>query len=322
MSETLMFSHAYEEGRRDLIIRREQPLFGDQMGGGGQPKTASGVSSETGVLDTVLLAAPCHLAIVPANSVSRESLRNGLCCSTRLARSEHRRLAELLNDHGVRTHIVPAKPGLPDLAFTRDTTLMTPWGLVELRPAAHHRRAEAPYVASIVKDHGFPIHGRIEDGSIEGGDISIVRPGLVIIGCSGERTDETGATALARMFEEKGWRAIIYRYDPHFLHLDTIFCMAGENSALACIDVLDDGLLLQLAALGIDIIPVSYKEARKLGCNVLSLGAKRILSTRENTRVNDTLRSLGNTVIEADLSQFTRCGGGVHCLTMPLARQT
>jgi arginine deiminase len=315
------FARNLNEGRRDLFIRREQSPFGDNWGGGGQARPAPRVSSETDVLDTVLLGAPSHLSIVPANSVSRESLRKGLCCSSELARAEHRMLEETFARHGIKAHIVPARPDLPDLAFTRDTSLMTPWGLLELRPAAEHRRAEAPYVASVVRDLGFPILGRIEEGHVEGGDISIVRPGLVIIGCSGERTNETGAQAVARIFERQGWRAIVYRFDPHFLHLDTIFCMVDENRALACVDVLDDGFLLQLQAQGIELIPVSYKEARKLGCNVLSLGKKRILSTRENSRVNSVLGALGYTVIEAGIEQFTRCGGGVHCLTMPLARR-
>jgi N-dimethylarginine dimethylaminohydrolase len=36
--------------------------------------------------------------------------------------------------------------------------------------------------------------------------------------------------------------------------------------------------------------------------------------------VNATLEQLGYSVIRLDIDQFTRCGGGMHCLTMPLAR--
>jgi len=97
--------------------------------------------------------------------------------------------------------------------------------------------------------------------------------------------------------------------------------MVDERRALACTDVLDDGFLLQMEAQGIELLPVSYKEARKLGCNVLSLGKGRVLASAENKRVNGMLRTLGYKVIEADIGQFTRCGGGVHCLTMPLARR-
>lgn len=308
--------------RRDLFIRREQTMFDEGAGGGTHRRsTRSGVSSETGALETVLLGEPSHLEIVPVNSVSNESLRNGLCCSTQLARAQHRVLEEQFARLGIRTEIVPARPDMPDLAFTRDTSLMTPWGLLQLRPSAPHRVAEAPYVAGVVKELDYPILGAVQKGRIEGGDISMVRDGLIVIGCSGDRTDEAGAREVADLFEAKGWRAIVYRFDPHFLHLDTIFSMVGEGRALACTDVLDDGFLLQMEAQGIDLIPVSYKEARQLGCNLLSLGRNRVLSSASNKRVNDVLRSLGYDVIAADISQFTRCGGGIHCLTMPLARR-
>jgi len=114
---------------------------------------------------------------------------------------------------------------------------------------------------------------------------------------------------------------IIYPFDPHFLHLDTQFAMVGEGLALACPDVISDGFLVQLAKLGIELLPVSYKEARTLGCNVLALGDRRVLATADNDRVSAILRARGYDVETLDPDQFTCCGGGVHCLTMPLARR-
>ena len=113
---------------------------------------------------------------------------------------------------------------------------------------------------------------------------------------------------------------IVYRFDPHFLHLDTQFAMVGDGLALACADVLSDDFLLSLGRYGIELIPVSYKEARTLGCNVLALGDRRVLTASSNSRVNALLEARGYTVETLEIDQFTRCGGGVHCLTMPLAR--
>ena len=88
---------------------------------------------------------------------------------------------------------------------------------------------------------------QVANGTVEGGDISVFRDGLVLIGCSGERTDEAGAQAVADLFERQGWRAIIYRFDPHFLHLDTQFSALSCDQALACVDVLEDRFLSDLA---------------------------------------------------------------------------
>jgi arginine deiminase len=195
---------------------------------------------------------------------------------------------------------------------------MTPWGYQPLSPGASHRRAEAMLLADHMATLGIPVLPCLE-GMIEGGDISVFREGLVVIGCSGERTNTVGAACLGRMFEGHGWRAIIYEYDPHFLHLDTQFCAVAADRALACVDVLDEDFLDTLNDLGIDLLPMSYRDARRLGCNILAVGNDHIIAAG-GTKAGETLREAGYTVTEIDLSEFTSCGGGVHCLTLPLAR--
>lgn len=281
---------------------------------------AYGVASEFGRLKRVFLSSPEHLSMVPCNSVTKEALRNGLQVSVRLARAQHAALVEALEDAGVETMIAQGSPGLPDQSFARDTTLMTPWGLVGLRPGAFHRRSEVAHVMAEAQAAGVPILGTIGKGTIEGGDVCILRPGLVIIGVSGGRTNDEGAESLAAIFRRRGWRAMLYHFDAHFLHLDTIFTIVDGHLALGCRDVLDDAFMAEMAREGIEILPVSYKEARRLGCNVVSLGASRVLTSIDNIAVNAQLDARGYDLIPLDISQFTRCGGGIHCLTMPLAR--
>lgn len=282
---------------------------------------AWGADSEYGRLTDVLLCAPTHLKPVPCCAVTAANLRQGFDYSVGEAIRQHHALEAVLRASGVRCHIVDASPALPDLAFARDATLMTPWGLVELNLAADHRRAESRHIARFAEARGVPLTGRIEHGTVEGGDVCLVRPGTVIIGCSGERTNAAGARSLAALFERHGWRAHIHAFDPHFLHLDTQFAMLDANRALAAVDVLDDGFLAFVEGLGIELVPVTYKEVQRLGGNVLSLGGGRIVSAASNWRVNRVLLGLGYDVAAVDLSQFTACGGGVHCLTLPLARE-
>jgi arginine deiminase len=285
-----------------------------------RPMAEASVDSEYGRLESVLLADPRHLALVPCNSVSVEAQREGhVACADRAAR-QHAGLVAALRSEDVEVRLAPAEPGLPDLAFTRDTSLATPWGVLGLAPGASHRRREVDAVLDAAAGAGATVLGRIETGLIEGGDVAMLRPGLLAIGISGERTDEAGADALAAIYEAKGWRVIRYRFDPHFLHLDTQFCIVDRGLAMACTDVLAEPFLEQLAALGIELLPVGYKEARRLGCNLLSLGDKRVITTGACSRLDAALACRGYHVIALDLSEFTACGGGVHCLTMPLRR--
>jgi N-dimethylarginine dimethylaminohydrolase len=86
------------------------------------------------------------------------------------------------------------------------------------------------------------------------------------------------------------------------------------------VDVLDDAFLVALAVRGIRLIPVSYKESRTLACNILSLDGRTILVAAGHERVATMLREKGFRPIPIDISEFAACGGGIHCLTMPLAR--
>ena len=279
-----------------------------------------GVDSEYGRLEAVLLAAPDHLDLVPCNSVTREALRLGRRTRADRAARQHEALVAALEAEGVAVHVVPAEAGLPDLSFTRDTSLMTPWGLLGLRPGAGHRRGEVDAVLDHARRTGIPVLGRIDRGRIEGGDIAIIRPGLLAIGVSGERTDEAGAEAVATIFRGAGWTVLSYDFDPHFLHLDTQLCMVGEGLAAACTDVIDDAFLATLAGSGVAFVDVAYKEARRLGCNILALGRGRVLSAGSAPRVDRALVERGYRIVRVELDQFLQCGGGIHCLTMPLKR--
>ncbi|WP_420138462.1 dimethylarginine dimethylaminohydrolase family protein [Sphingomonas sp.] len=282
---------------------------------------AASVSGETDTLVEVILAVPSHLEPVPCCAATRASLRGGFSVSQMEAMRQHRELQRALERWDVRCRLLPAEPDLADLCFTRDAAVTTPWGLLGLNPALPHRAREVDYLLQFARNAGIPIFDTLRHGTAEGGDICIARPGLIFIGCSGERTSEEGARSIAAMFEAAGWDAVIYHFDPHFLHLDTQFCMVRPDLALACTDVLSDAFLAKLDGFGIETIAVSYKEAMQLGCNILAVGQDRILSSLQNDRVNSLLRDRGLDVQAVDISQFTRCGGGIHCLTMPLLRQ-
>jgi len=281
-----------------------------------------GCDSETGALSEVLLASPRYLEIVACNKVSEDALRSGSSSCDVRAAQQHRALRLALQTLGVSVCVVPPIAGLPDLAFTRDTSLMTPWGLIGLRPGASHRRGEVQHVIETGGRLGMPVLGRIEEGRVEGGDVCLLRPGHLVIGISEQRTNLAGAKALARYFKPRGWEVAYTAVDPDLLHLDTHFCMVDHQLALGCVEKLSSELLTLLKKLQIEVLPVTLSEVATLGCNVLALGGKRVVSSGSAPRVDDLLRRRGFVVQTVQLDEFTQCGGGVHCLTMPLARKS
>ncbi|MBA3677380.1 MAG: hypothetical protein H0W74_08255 [Sphingosinicella sp.] len=276
-----------------------------------------GVDSEYGRLTDVMVSPPPYLQLEPCQSASVASLAKGIELCSERAQRQHRALLRALRDEGVRCATIPVAEEMPDLSFVRDACLMTPWGLLDLKPAATF---ETAYVRDHVRGWGIPYLGSIGGGAVEGGDVCLLRPGTVAIGWSGERTDKQGALALAKLFEDRGWAAILTHFDRYFTHLDNLFAPVGRNRALACVEALDPAFLGQIKALGVDLVPVTPAEVQRLGTNILALGGGSILSAADNNRINLELARLGHHVIAVNVDQFTQGGGGIRRLTMPLAR--
>lgn len=96
--------------------------------------------------------------------------------------------------------------------------------------------------------------------------------------------------------------------------------MLDRTEAIACVELLDPEFVHQVTDRGIQILPVPARSATTLGCNILSLGERRIVASAGDRRVIDTLENAGYAVETVEISQFAKCGGGIHCLTQPIRR--
>jgi N-dimethylarginine dimethylaminohydrolase len=285
----------------------------------GLEKLRAHILGEADRLTDVILCPPHHLAPVPCCAVTRTKVKQGFTTHTEAALQQHARLVNALQDQGVRCHMLPPSPELPDMCFTRDIGVSTPWGMVVLNPAMPHRQGEVDALLTACQRWDIPVR-RISRGTIEGGDICIAREGLLILGISGERTSLAGVEEFAAPFRLAGWDVLVCPFHADHLHLDTIFCMVNENEAIACVDLLDADFRRALTMHGISVLPMPSSLVSTLGCNILALGEKRILAAATDDVVASTLGEAGYIVQRLDISQFAACGGGIHCLTQPLRR--
>ncbi len=276
------------------------------------------VSSETGVLTDVLVCPPDHYRWIPTNSIVRRTLAGAQQPSPMALAAQHRELVAALEQGGARVHVLPPEPHLPYMAYTRDSVVVTPWGPVLCQLERPQRRGE---YAALIDFHDGAFWRKSSAGTLEGGDIHILKPGVACVGVSGGRTDLAGAEQFAAWLRAEGWDVRIESFDEHFLHLDVLFCLAAPGLAVACLDVLDPDFVAWLGSHGIRCLDVPYREAMSLGCNLIALGGGRVVSARGSARLNAALRAEGLTVLDPELSLFTAGGGGPHCLTCPLKRE-
>jgi N-dimethylarginine dimethylaminohydrolase len=283
--------------------------------------TQWGADSETGVLRDVLIGPVDHFKnILPTNSVNRKMIREGVTLDVEGARLQYQEMLDCYRHADVNVHITPADPDLPLQIWARDGSFMTPWGMVIGQMAQWWRRGEGMPVIDMCFDKQIPIYEKVTAGCAEGGDFMMIKPGHALMGYSGERSQEVGATQIQRWLEAEGWECYLYEFDPFFVHMDVMTVMLTDNLAAVCSEILDPRVIERYKSLGIDTVEVPYRHALKMGCNVVSLGNDRVLLPKESTFLVDRCKALGLTVYDPDISKISICGGGVHCMSQPLRR--
>jgi N-dimethylarginine dimethylaminohydrolase len=142
----------------------------------------------------------------------------------------------------------------------------------------------------------------------------------LVIG-AGNRSTVEGIEDVAEIMRPHGIEVVPVPFEMKWNHLDVIFAVVADKVCLYCAEGLPDSYQSWLRERGWRLVAVPVEEVMKTGCNVLALGDGRILSFAENQIVNGMLRAEGFDVLEPHLREFTKMGGGPHCLTFELARE-
>ena len=167
-----------------------QPL--PRNSGGNRPLHDWGFRNETDALTDVLLGPADHLRHMATSSLSRKTLREHPA-DIRVAKAQHRELQSAYTHFGVRIHWHLTEPELPMQVYSRDSSVMTPYGAIITAMANWWRRGENFASIRTYERLGIPIYDMVTAGTFEGGDFNVIEQGCVLIGCGGGRTQEEGA---------------------------------------------------------------------------------------------------------------------------------
>jgi N-dimethylarginine dimethylaminohydrolase len=282
---------------------------------------AWGVDSEYGRLLDVLLCPPDNFRWLPTSAISRATLEGARRFDPPAARSQHADLVSIYESAGVRCHFLEPDPALAYQVFARDSSAMTPRGAVVTQLHQWWRRGEYAPVIHFLHDAGIPIRGMITAGALEGGDVMIVEPGVMLIGVGEDRTQDVAARQLAGWMLQDGWEVRIEHIPGHYVHIDVLCAILAERLAAVCTEVVSTGLVAWLRGKGFELVEFSADDAFRLGGNAISLGEGRVLSSAVGGELNAALRARGFEVHDPDLSMFTLGGGGAHCLGQALRRE-
>jgi N-dimethylarginine dimethylaminohydrolase len=279
-----------------------------------------GFNNETDRLSDVLLASPDHLRHLATSSLSRKFLRESPA-DIHVARSQHRELVAAYEHFGVRIHAAHLEPELPMQVYTRDSSVMTPFGAIITAMSNWWRRGENYAAIRNYERLGIPIYDMVTAGTFEGGDFNVIEENCVLIGCGGARTQEEGARQVESWFKREGWETRVAFFDEYYVHIDLMVVPIAEKLTAVCLDCTEPALVAWLRSKGHEIIDVPFRDTMNLGCNFMSLGRDRVIAPKSSRTLIESLRARGFDVAEVDTSEISKTGGGIHCMAQALRRE-
>ena len=298
-------------------------------------------------------------------SLNSEDLGEALIAGVLQKELNHMERHRVLTDYlkGPEPYAFYLNP-LPNLYFMRDPAVTIHDGLSISAMATRTRKRESRYMSAIYENH--PLFATCENKtfyqdtnffSVEGGDILVLSPKVVAVGCS-ERTAVQGLEELAKnLFNaDLGIEKVLAVKIPNnraFMHLDTVFTMVDYDKFIVYpgileqietvvmtpggkdyllyewADSLKDALKSVLELPAINLIesgggnPVAAaREQWNDSTNTLAIAPGVIVAYERNERSNEVLCDNGIEVIGIEASELVRGRGGPRCMTMPLYRDS
>jgi len=228
------------------------------------------------------------------------------------AEEQHDALKEILRRFGADVLDREELPGHPNSVFTRDASLITPEGYIQLRMGLPARRGEPAWMAKILESLEERCAGKIESpGTLEGGDV-ILAGRAAFVGLSA-RTNQSGVEQLSGLLQAMGYEMRILPIMSPYLHIGSLMSAVGPEEILCGRGMFPEGFFTGYDALEVDIrTPIS--------CNVICLKNREVIVASSEMETAEALDKKGHRVHLLDLSEFIKGDGGPTCLILPLER--
>ncbi|MGN0352440.1 MAG: dimethylarginine dimethylaminohydrolase family protein [Roseburia sp.] len=275
------------------------------------------VKNGTGVLKKVLISTPLYLKAAKINEIAKKWDYELDVDKMML---EHAAFVKAYQENGVEVEILPADEKRPNGVFARDFGGCVKEGYILGNFRLPLRYKEHTDYEAKMAELGVPKIAEVKEGLFEGGDFMFLNEKTIAVGML-DRTNERGVEEIREQLAPYGYEIIGVPSDPKYLHLDMMFNLVDEHLAVSYEEGLPEEFRKWVKAHDIEIIPVEEEAIFKHGCNLQALGNHRVMSLKQNSYVNRELEKRGMNVVELDITEILKAGGGPHCMTFPLVRE-
>ncbi len=249
-------------------------------------------------------------------------------------------------------------PPLPNLMFTRDSSVWIGSEVAVTSPSMKVRRREAWITEAVYRHHprfaGTPVLYDPSDEWLEGGDVLLLAAGVIAVGV-GQRTRPEAVETLAGRLFDRGLAhtvlAVPIAQERATMHLDTICTMvdvdavvmypAVADSLSAIVVTAGDGaavtasepqpfLAAAASVMGIDELRVidtgldpvtAEREQWDDGNNTLAIAPRVAVAYERNAVTNAALEAAGIEVLRIPGSELGSGRGGPRCMSCPVRRE-
>jgi N-dimethylarginine dimethylaminohydrolase len=238
-------------------------------------------------------------------------------------RSQHDHLVQVLQTEGVEVVFLDSveADGIKSV-YTRDSSVAIKGGALVTRLARSIRRGEEAHVSKTLANLGMPILRTLHGTALmEGGSFAWLNSQTAVIARSICVNDE-GCDQVEQVLNAQGVELLRIDMTGYDIHIDGALTMIDVNVAIVDPDLLPYSFLRQLDEMGITAVEIDAQDDPWI-VNCLAVAPGRVIMPRGISSATEArLQRLNIDVIEIDYDKLQLNGGGIHCSTCPLIRDS
>jgi N-dimethylarginine dimethylaminohydrolase len=238
-------------------------------------------------------------------------------------RSQHDHLVQVLQAEGVEVVFLDSveEDGIKSV-YTRDSAIAIKGGALVTRLARSIRRGEEAHVSKTLANLGMPILRTLHGTALmEGGSFAWLNSQTAVIARSICVNDE-GCDQVEQVLNAQGVELLRIDMTGYDIHIDGALTMIDVDVAIVDPDLLPYSFLRKLDEMGITTIELNEQDDPWI-VNCLAVAPGRVIMPRGLSSVTEArLQQLNIEVIEIEYDKLQLNGGGIHCSTCPLIRDS
>jgi N-dimethylarginine dimethylaminohydrolase len=219
------------------------------------------------------------------------------------------KLTGLYQNLGLKVNLVQPQPQLPDMVFAADQGLVKNQQFVLANFRFSQRQPEQAIYRQWFANHGFQVLKLPGAVYFEGGDALDL--GKKILLGYGFRTNCQAVKLIAQALKIPV--VSLELINPKFYHLDTCLFSPQPEVAFFYPPAFTPETKEKLVAIFPKLLPIKKNEALNWAANSLTTD-HQVITQKDNPHFKRQLEELGFRVHTTNANEFTKAGGGIHCL--------